>query len=86
MHGPALDSAASVVVASERLDGESGWRMLQPGELLHVRPDLSVESAVVLPDPPARLVPPRPRQPEHRHLTAGNGGPHRTAPASFLDY
>ena len=57
VHVPALDSAASVVVASERLDGESGWRMLQPGELLHVRPDLSVESAVVLPDPPARLVP-----------------------------
>ena len=57
VHVPALDSAASVVVASEQLDGESGWRMLQPGELIHVRPDLSVESAVVLPDPPARLVP-----------------------------
>jgi hypothetical protein len=31
--------------------------MLAPGELIHIRPDLSVESAVVLPDPPARLVP-----------------------------
>jgi predicted glutamine amidotransferase len=54
---PALDATRSVVVASERLDGETGWRMLAPGELVHVRPDLSVESAVVVPDPPAHLVP-----------------------------
>ena len=57
MHVPALDPAASAVVASEELDGESGWRMLAPGELVHVRSDLSVQSAVVLPDPPARPVP-----------------------------
>jgi predicted glutamine amidotransferase len=50
-------SAASVVVASEELDGETGWRMLAPGELVHVHPDLTVSSEVVLPDPPARLVP-----------------------------
>jgi glutamine amidotransferase len=54
---PALQSAASVVVASERLDGESGWRMLAPGELVHVRPDLSVRSEVVITQPPARPVP-----------------------------
>jgi len=47
----------SVVVASEELDGEDGWRMLASGELVHVRPDLTIESAVVLPEPPARLVP-----------------------------
>ncbi len=57
MHVPALQNAASVVLASERLDGEDGWRMLASGELVHVRPDLSVNSAVVLPQPPARLVP-----------------------------
>jgi predicted glutamine amidotransferase len=56
VHVSALDSTGSVVVASERLDGESGWRMLDPGELVHVRADLSVDSAIVLPDPPARLV------------------------------
>jgi predicted glutamine amidotransferase len=56
MHAPALHAAPTVLVASEELDGESGWRMLAPGELIHVRPDLSVESAIVLPDPPARLV------------------------------
>jgi predicted glutamine amidotransferase len=57
VHIPALHSAPSVVVASELLDGESGWRMLAEGELVHVRPDLSVQSAVVIAEPPARLVP-----------------------------
>jgi predicted glutamine amidotransferase len=57
MHAPALEGAPSAVVASEELDGESGWRMLAPGELVHVRPDLSVRSAVVITQPPARLVP-----------------------------
>ena len=57
MHAPALEGAPSVVVASEELDGESSWRMLAPGELVHVRPDLSVRSAVVITQPPARLVP-----------------------------
>jgi predicted glutamine amidotransferase len=57
IHAPGLNAAGSVVIASDELDGESGWRMLAPGELVHVRPDLSVESAVALTDPPARLVP-----------------------------
>jgi predicted glutamine amidotransferase len=57
VHVPALRAVPTVVVASEELDGERGWRMLADGELIHVRPDLSVESAVVIPDPPARLVP-----------------------------
>jgi len=52
-----------VVVASEELDGESGWRMLEPGELVHVRPDLSVHSEVAVADPPARLVPLPPGSP-----------------------
>ncbi|HYB87795.1 MAG TPA: class II glutamine amidotransferase [Streptosporangiaceae bacterium] len=57
VHAPGLQEHPSAVVASEELDGERGWRMLASGELVHVRPDLSVESAVVLPDPPAHLVP-----------------------------
>jgi len=55
VHAPAV--GPSVVVASEELDGESGWRMLAPGELVHVGPDLSVHSAVALTQEPARLVP-----------------------------
>jgi glutamine amidotransferase len=57
VHAPALQALPSVVVASEELDGESGWRMLASGELVHVRADLTVESAVVIPDPPAHLIP-----------------------------
>jgi predicted glutamine amidotransferase len=57
VHIPALDAAASVVVASEELDGEDGWRMLAPGELVHAGPGLDIESAVVIEEPPARLVP-----------------------------
>jgi|SRR6266446_6764989 len=57
VHAPELHQAASVVVASEQLDGESGWRMLASGELVHIRPDLTARSAVVIPQPPGRLVP-----------------------------
>ena len=57
VHAPALDAAASVVVASEELDGEDGWRMLAPGELVHAGPGLGVESAVVIDEEPARLIP-----------------------------
>ena len=57
MHVPGLHDAPSVVIASEELDGESGWQMLAPGELVHVGPDLKVHSAVVISQPPARLVP-----------------------------
>jgi glutamine amidotransferase len=57
VHAPALQYIPTVVVASEELDGERGWRMLADGELIHVRADLTVESAVVIPEPPARLIP-----------------------------
>jgi predicted glutamine amidotransferase len=57
VHVPDLESAALVVIASEQLDGESGWRMLAPGELVHVGPDLHVQSELVITEPPARLIP-----------------------------
>jgi glutamine amidotransferase len=57
VHAPELHAHPSVVVASEELDGEHGWRMLASGELVHVRADLTVESVMVLPEPPAHLVP-----------------------------
>jgi predicted glutamine amidotransferase len=56
VHAPDLADVASVVIASEALDGESGWRMLAPGELVHVRPDLGVESWIAVLEPPAHLV------------------------------
>jgi len=57
VHVPALGDAASVVIASEELDGESGWRMLAPGELVHVGPGLAIHSEIAIPQPPAHLVP-----------------------------
>jgi glutamine amidotransferase len=57
VHAPDLADTAAVVVASEQLDGESGWRMLASGELVHVRPDLSVHAQLALPQSPAHLMP-----------------------------
>jgi predicted glutamine amidotransferase len=51
--GP-LARQSSVIVASERMDADPGWRLLDPGELVHVGPTLVVESSLPLPDPPAR--------------------------------
>jgi predicted glutamine amidotransferase len=43
----------AVVVASEPLDDNPAWRLLEPGELVHVGPDLGVSSRIVS-GPPAR--------------------------------
>jgi predicted glutamine amidotransferase len=42
-----------VVVASEPLDDNPGWRALQSGELLHINSDLEVNTMIALPNPPA---------------------------------
>jgi glutamine amidotransferase len=47
---------AVVVVASEPMDDDPGWRALEPGELLHVGGNLEVDTAIVLPDPPAHML------------------------------
>lgn len=43
----------SVIVASEPMDEDPGWRALEPGELVHVAPTLELESRIVLDGPPA---------------------------------
>ena len=53
VHVPHLADHPSVVVASEPLDDCPGWRLLDPGELIHVGGDLSITSTVAVPDPPA---------------------------------
>lgn len=45
-----------VVVASERMDDDPGWREVSPGELLHVDEDLTVHSEIAFPDPPAQMI------------------------------
>lgn len=49
---PARDHAM-VVVASERLDGDPGWREVRSGELIHVTRSLSVETVITI-QPPAQ--------------------------------
>jgi predicted glutamine amidotransferase len=44
----------AVIVASEPMDEDPGWRQLAPGELVHVTGDLRVASEIVLDSAPAR--------------------------------
>ncbi|MFF8593650.1 class II glutamine amidotransferase [Streptomyces sp. NPDC015220] len=53
IHSANLADHPAVVVASERMDDNPGWRLLEPGELLHVGPGPVAAGRVVLPDPPA---------------------------------
>ncbi|OBH87292.1 class II glutamine amidotransferase [Mycobacterium sp. E2989] len=48
-----LCTRPSVVFATERMDTDPRWRLLDPGELVHVDAALRVERSVILPDPPA---------------------------------
>jgi glutamine amidotransferase len=56
IHSHDLAGAPAVIVASERMDDNPGWRRLAPGELLHVGRDLGVTSHLALPHPPAHLL------------------------------
>jgi glutamine amidotransferase len=51
-----LADAPAVVIATERMDEHPEWRNLASGELLHVDADLRVDSAIVLDEPPAKLL------------------------------
>ncbi len=44
----------AVLIASEPMDENPGWRALAPGELIHVDSDLNVTSAIALTGLPAR--------------------------------
>jgi predicted glutamine amidotransferase len=46
-----------VLVASEPMDEDAGWRVLRSGELVHVAPSLEVESTVAIDAPPAHVLP-----------------------------
>ena len=47
-----LASAPAVIVASERMDEDPDWRLMDSGELLHVGLDLHVTRSVALDEPP----------------------------------
>ncbi|WP_416520243.1 class II glutamine amidotransferase [Streptomyces achromogenes] len=43
----------AVIVASERMDDHPGWRLMEPGELLHAATGSQATREVILPEPPA---------------------------------
>lgn len=46
----------AVVVASERMDEDPGWRELPAGQLLHVAPDLTIRCRTILDQAPRHLL------------------------------
>lgn len=52
VHVPDLALYPTVIVASEPLDDSPDWRLLGPGELVHVSSDLGVASNIVVDTPP----------------------------------
>jgi predicted glutamine amidotransferase len=53
---PHLAHQPSVIIASERMDDDPGWRLMDPGELLHVGPTLEIDSSAPFPPEPAHLL------------------------------
>ena len=53
---PHLAAQPSVVIASERMDDDPAWRLLEPGELLHVGPGLGIDSSTPSPPVPRHLL------------------------------
>lgn len=54
MRSGELTDQPAVVIASEQMDEDPGWRPLRSGELLHVDARLTVSSRMVLEHPPTR--------------------------------
>ena len=52
VHTDDLDDAPAVIFASERMDDEPDWRALEPGELVHVTPDVVAHSRIIIDSPP----------------------------------
>jgi len=51
-----LSILPATVIASQPMDTNPLWRMLESGELVHVDQDLRVTSTIAVPDPPANML------------------------------
>ncbi|QLL06472.1 class II glutamine amidotransferase [Mycobacterium vicinigordonae] len=51
-----LAERSAVLFATEPMDDDPRWSLLDPGELVHVNTDLEVTRTLVLPDPPRQLL------------------------------
>ena len=56
VRSPEATDRPMVVIASEAMDENPDWRMVEPGELVRVGADLRVERELILPDPPAHAL------------------------------
>jgi predicted glutamine amidotransferase len=70
-----------VVIASERMDEDPGWRMLESGELLHVASTLEVSRRRILDGAPAQLLSLDDLDPVVRSSQAKPSAPPPSAPA-----
>jgi predicted glutamine amidotransferase len=51
-----LSILPATIIASQPMDTNPLWRLLEPGELVHVDPELRVTSKIVVPDPPSEML------------------------------
>ena len=56
VHSGELSILPATVIASEPMDSSPGWRLLEPGELVHVDSGLRVTTTIAVPDPPAQMM------------------------------
>lgn len=78
-----LADRRSVIVASEQMDDDPDWRPLDPGELIHINADLTIDSSTPLPSAPRQPLTladldPAAATSQHPHLAPRAG---RTDPA-----
>ncbi|HUA70420.1 MAG TPA: class II glutamine amidotransferase [Solirubrobacteraceae bacterium] len=51
-----LSIRPATIIASQPMDTNPLWRLLEPGELIHVDQELRVTSTIAVPDPPATML------------------------------
>ncbi|WP_258142505.1 hypothetical protein [Arthrobacter sp. MYb227] len=55
-HRPELSEREIIIVATERMNSDQRWRLLDAGELIQVDRSLNLKSSMVLPEPPKYLM------------------------------
>ena len=70
-----MASRPAVVIATERMDEDPGWRAVEPAQLLHVGPDLELSSRKRVAGPPAHALSLADLDP--RAASSQSAGPHR---------
>jgi predicted glutamine amidotransferase len=51
-----LAAQPSVIIATERMDDDPGWRLIDPGEMLHIGPDLAIDRSTPFAAQPRHLL------------------------------